>query len=133
MVVSALDDVLIGQSRSYLLALLADSALSTSTLASTALVAAYFDRPRITVVSGAFATVDSQTVSLSFEADLLGDSIARSPTPDRRRRRRPLQTARGIMEYVLETHGFSRRELDRWVSVRVGCEYHHCVCGRARQ
>ncbi len=102
-----LSDVLIAQSRAYLLAILATSDFYTAYLAHDALVEAYFVRPRITLVSAAIATDDSGTTTLSFEANLLEDSIHAIADPGQDLSAlAPFQIARGLFEDVIETNVF---------------------------
>jgi uncharacterized repeat protein (TIGR01451 family) len=107
LVAGLLTDVLIGQSEAYLLSILATSDLCTQGLAHESLVRAYFNRPRITMVSAALTTSNSQTTNLSFESDLVRDSIRATAAPGQATSvLAPFQTARGIMENVVETNVF---------------------------
>jgi uncharacterized membrane protein len=73
----ALTRVMIGQSRAYLDGLLADSGALGQPLAQAALVAAYFARPRLTLLSANFTSPGApgkQIATFSLGADLVGDS-----------------------------------------------------------
>jgi uncharacterized membrane protein len=102
-----LNDVLIAQSRSYLYSMLDLSDLTTEGLAQAALVAAYFDRPRITLVSAAFTVGETGTAMLSFEADLRDDSVTAIAYPGESSSSVPaFQFTRGFAEDAIETNVF---------------------------
>ncbi len=99
-----LNDVLIAQTRAYLYGIQAVSDFYTEGLASEALVTAYFARPRITLVSGAFTASASGTATLTFEADLRNDSIDAIAYPGQATSVVPaFQAVRGFLESAVET------------------------------
>ena len=105
----ALTDVLVGLSQSYLTAMLATSDLYTGALASESLVKAYFDRPRITLVSAKPTAPDPQTLLLTVEADLRRDTIRGVVFPGQALSvLAPFRTARGIVQNIVETNVFPR-------------------------
>jgi uncharacterized repeat protein (TIGR01451 family) len=104
---SALTRVLVGQTRAYLDSLLRISGIYTQGLATEAGVAAYLDRPRLTVVSAAVTANGSQGDILSFEADLLSDSIRAFAAPRQESSVvLPFQAARGVLENTVESNVF---------------------------
>ena len=92
----------------YLDALLGISGVFMRQLASAGLVAAYFDRPRITVVSSSVSSEGTQgSTLLSFEADLVSDSPRIIGSPGQATSALPpFRTALGILENVIESNLF---------------------------
>jgi uncharacterized membrane protein len=105
---SALQNVLIGQTDLSLDNLLSDSDTLTQALENETLVAAYFHRPRLAIVSADLvAGQGSQPATLSFESDLLNDSIDAIAAPAQPASVVvPFQTLRGILDNVAETEAF---------------------------
>ena len=107
--VSAVRSVLIGQTRSYLASLLAVSALDTQRLAQGSLIAAYFDRPRITIISANTTGQGSQNAVVTFEADLRSDSIRTIVSPEQPDSASlAFQGARSAFEDQIETDVFPK-------------------------
>jgi uncharacterized membrane protein len=99
--------ILVGQTRAYLMEILSTSDLFTSELANDALVAAYSDRPRLTLVSAAFGSSDQQTTTLSFETDLLRDTIRAVGAPGQASSVPVVfQASRGLLEDQIEGGAF---------------------------
>ncbi|HQU42211.1 MAG TPA: transglutaminase domain-containing protein, partial [Pirellulales bacterium] len=104
---SALARALTGQTRAYVAALDATSDDTTSVLADGSLVTAYFDRPRITVMSSNLQANGSDALTLSFEADLLRDSPRIVGYPGQGTSApAPFLATRGIFENLDETAVF---------------------------
>ena len=104
---STLSEVLIGQTRDYLTALLGASDAATSGLAGQELIEAYFDRPQITIVDATVSTQGTSTALLTFEADLERDTIRAIAYPGQATSvLAPFQGARGLLENAIETDVF---------------------------
>jgi uncharacterized repeat protein (TIGR01451 family) len=114
------ESILTDRTRLFLEDLLANSDTFTEGLVSEAKTSAYFDRPRITFVS-ANPTVpqNSQTTTLSFEADLLRDSIRALVSPEQATFvQASFQAARGVLENVVETDVFPLPSSNSGVQVK---------------
>ncbi|HVC97547.1 MAG TPA: transglutaminase domain-containing protein, partial [Pirellulales bacterium] len=108
-VTSAITQVMIGQSRGNLDALLTATGGLTAALADRALVVAYSDRPRIILVSGDLAADGSNTTTLSLESDLLDDSVRVLGYPGQAASAVvTFRFARGVEENVTEAQIFAQ-------------------------
>ncbi|MFO0806097.1 MAG: transglutaminase domain-containing protein [Gemmataceae bacterium] len=99
--------VFVGKTRAFLNGLLAISGALTEQLESGSHAKAYFDRPRLTMISSHLTSVDAASALQSFKADLLKNTIrviaapwqAESALP-------PFQSARGFLENAIESTVF---------------------------
>ena len=94
---------MIGQTRAFLGSLLVASDMQTLRLAHESLVKAYFDRPRVILVSAKLAATGNQTGELSFATDLHRDTIRGIVFPGQDvSAGESFQGARGILESFVE-------------------------------
>jgi uncharacterized membrane protein len=97
------------QTRVDLESLLTASSVMTMGLAGESLVAAYNDRPRITVVSAALATPTKSAATLTFETDLLDDSLRVVGSPGQAVSAPvTFRSAWGLMENVIEAQNYAQ-------------------------